>query len=112
VVAAVDSAGVDAVTGPDGAGGIARVGGVAGMDGLGAFQAVVVGLEPEIGGRGVAPSVIHDLLMWATALTCCIRSTYRHSEARLEGFLSQNRRAGPWNGATGHPWPTPVRVAV
>lgn len=91
----MEIAGVDAVTGPDGTGGVARVGDDEGIDGLGAVQAVVVGLDAEIGGRGVAPSVIHDLLMWATALTFSIRSTYRHSLARLEGFLTQNRHRLP-----------------
>jgi hypothetical protein len=91
----VEIAGVDAVTGPGGTGGVERDG--EGIDGLGAVQAVVVGLAAEIGGRGVAPSVIHDLLMWATALTFSIRSTYRHSVARLERFLTQDRRASAAN---------------
>jgi hypothetical protein len=93
VDAAVEIAGVDAVTGPGGTDGVARVGGTDGIDGLGAVQAAVVGLDTEIGGRGAAPSVITDLLMWATALTFSIRNTYRHPVARLEGFLTQDRRA-------------------
>jgi hypothetical protein len=93
VGAVVGIAGVDAVTGPGGIGGVARVGDDDGIDGLGAVQAGEVGLDAEIGGRGVAPSVITDLLMWATALTFSIRNTYRHPVARLEGFLTQDRRA-------------------
>jgi hypothetical protein len=108
----VEIAGVDAVTGPDGTGRVARVGGEDGIDGLGAVQAVVVGLDAEIGGRGVAPSAIHDLLTWATALTFSIRSTYRHSVARLEGFLTQDRRAGTRSCATSCPRRAPVGVAV
>jgi len=107
----VEIAGVDAVTGPVGTGGVARVGAAEGIDGLGAVQAVVVGLDVEIGGRGVVPSVIHDLLTWATALTFSIRCTYRHSVARLEGFLTQDRRARACTRATGCPWWTPVGVA-
>jgi hypothetical protein len=107
----VEIAGVDAVTGPVGTGGVARVGAAEGIDGLGAVQAVVVGLDVEIGGRGVVPSVIHDLLTWATALTFSIRSTYRHPVARLEGFLTQDRRARACTCATGRPWRTPPGVA-
>ena len=103
--------GVDAVTGPDGTGSVARAGGEEGVDGLGAVQAVVVGLGAEIGGRGVVPSVIHDLLTWATALTFSIRSTYRHSVARLEGFLTQDRRARACTSATGRPGRMLVGVA-
>lgn len=107
----VGIAGVDAVTGPDGTGSVARAGGEEGIDGLGAVQAVVVGLDVEIGGRGVVPSVIHDLLAWATALTFSIRSTYRHSVACLEGFLTQDRRARACTGATGRPERMLVGVA-
>jgi hypothetical protein len=107
----VEIAGVDAVTGPDGTGGVARVACDDGIDGLGAVQAGVVGLDAEIGGRGVAPSAIHDRLMWATALTCSIRSTYRHSVARLEGFLTLDRRARERDRATDRPWRTPVGMA-
>ena len=103
--------GVDAVTGPDGTGSVARAGGEEGVDGLGAVQAVVVGLGAEIGGRGVVPSVIHDLLTWATALTFSIRNTYRHPVACLEGFLTQDRRASECIRATDRPWRTPVGVA-
>jgi hypothetical protein len=105
VAATVEVAGFAGVVG---IGGVARVGGDEGIDGLGAVQAVVVGLAAAIGGRGVAPSVIHDLLMWATALTFSIRSTYRHSVARLERFLTQDRRASAANRATGRPWHGPV----
>jgi hypothetical protein len=99
----LEIAGVDAVTGVDGTGGVAGIDGDVGIDGLGAVHALVVGLGAEIGGRGVAPSAIHDLLMWATALTFSIRSTYRHSVARLEGFLKQDRRASADGRAAG--WP-------
>jgi hypothetical protein len=99
-----DGAGFD---GDDGTVGVDPVGGDECIDGLGAVQAVVVGLDAEIGGRGVAPSVIHDLLMWATALTFSIRSTYRHSVARLEGFLTQDRRASACDRATECPRRTP-----
>ena len=91
----VEIAGVDAVTGPDGTDGVARVGDEEGIDGLGAVQAAAAGLDAEIGGRDGESSVIHDLLMWATALTFSIRRTYRHSVARLEGFLTQDRRWRP-----------------
>lgn len=107
----VEITGVDAVTGPDGTGSVARAGGEEGVDGLGAVQAVVVGLDAEIGGRGVVPSVIHDLLTWATALTFSIRNTYRHSVARLEGFLTHDRRVRAYNLAAGRPWQTLVGVA-
>ena len=99
VGAVVGIAGVDAVTGADGSGGVAVVGDEDGIDGLGAVQAAADGLDAEIGdrdgeigGRDGESSVIHDLLMWATALTFSIRRTYRHSVARLEGFLTQARR--------------------
>ncbi len=90
VAAVGEITGVDAVTGGDGIGGVGRA---EGMDGLGAVQAAPAGLDMEIGGRGAAPSVIDDLLMWATALTFSIRNTYRHSVGRLEVFLTQDRRA-------------------
>lgn len=111
VDAVVEIAGVDAVTGPDGTGSVARLGGESGLDGLGAVQAVVVGRGAEIGGRGVVSSVIHDLLTWATALTFSIRSTYRHSVARLEGFLTQDRRASECSVPPNRLWRTPVGVA-
>ena len=110
VATLVDTDGAGAVDGVEGIGGVAC--GDEGVDGLGAVQAAVIGRDAGTGGSGAAPSLIHDLLMWAPTLTFSIRSTYRHSVARLEGFLTLDRRARDDARATGRsPASRPAGVA-